>query len=90
MKLAIVEDEKVYVDKLREYLNKYQRESAVEVRSVWFSDGSEIAEDYSGDYDIILMDIQMKFMDGISAARKIREMDQEVIIIFITLSLIHI
>lgn len=57
MKLAIVEDEKVYVDKLREYLNKYQRESAVEVRSVWFSDGSEIAEDYSGDYDIILMDI---------------------------------
>ncbi len=84
MKLAIVEDEKVYVDKLREYLNKYQRESAVEVRSVWFSDGSEIAEDYSGDYDIILMDIQMKFMDGISAARKIREMDQEVIIIFIT------
>ena len=54
------------------------------MRSVWFSDGSEIAEDYSGDYDIILMDIQMKFMDGISAARKIREMDQEVIIIFIT------
>lgn len=84
MKLAIVEDEKIYVDKLRKYLNKYQKESGFEIQSVWLSDGSEIAEDYSGDYDIILMDIQMKFMDGISAARKIREMDQEVIIIFIT------
>ncbi|MDO4340792.1 MAG: LytTR family DNA-binding domain-containing protein [Eubacteriales bacterium] len=84
MKLAIVEDEKIYVDKLRRYLEKYQKESGFEIQSVWFSDGSEIAEDYAGDCDIILMDIQMKFMDGISAARKIREMDQEVIIMFIT------
>ena len=36
------------------------------------------------DYDIILMDIEMKFMDGMMAAEEIRKVDTEVIIIFIT------
>ncbi len=35
-------------------------------------------------FDIILMDIQMQFMDGMTAAEKIRQMDQKVIIMFIT------
>ena len=34
--------------------------------------------------DIILMDIQMKFMDGMTAAEMIRRRDPEVLIIFIT------
>ena len=38
-------------------------------------------EDY---YNVILMDIQMRFMDGMTAAEKIRQMDQKVIIMFIT------
>ena len=84
MKLALVEDEKIYADKVQEYLERYQKESGYEILTDWFRDGSEIVEDYDGDYDIILMDIQMKFMDGLSTAKKIREMDQEVIIIFIT------
>ena len=33
---------------------------------------------------LILMDIQMKFMDGMSAAEEIREKDSRVVIIFIT------
>lgn len=84
MKLAIVEDEKIYVEKIKSYLERYQNEFGYEICSVWFDDGSEIIENYSGDYDIILMDIQMKFLDGFSTAKKIRELDQEVIIIFIT------
>ena len=34
--------------------------------------------------DLILMDIEMKFMDGMMAAEEIRKVDTEVIIIFIT------
>ena len=43
-----------------------------------------IAVDYRAVYDIILMDIEMRFMDGMTAAEKIREHDSEVVIIFIT------
>ena len=49
-----------------------------------FSDGDEIALGYKAVYDIILMDIEMKFMDGMMAAEEIRKVDTEVIIIFIT------
>lgn len=41
-------------------------------------------EKYKSEYDIILMDIQMQFMDGMTAAEKIRNLDKDVIIIFIT------
>ena len=49
-----------------------------------FTDGDEIAGGYKSVYDIILMDVQMRFMDGMSAAEEIRKVDPEVVIIFIT------
>lgn len=49
-----------------------------------FSDGDELVENYKAEYDIILLDIEMRFMDGMTAAGIIREKDPEVIIIFIT------
>ena len=44
----------------------------------------DIVTDYSADYDLILMDIEMAFLNGMKAAEKIRELDKDVIIIFIT------
>lgn len=82
--LAIVEDEMLYVQQLTEYLERYQKESGTKIRITRFSDGDEIVAEYKGDFDIILMDIQMRFMDGMSAAEQIRSMDQEVVIMFIT------
>ena len=54
------------------------------LRNSFYSDGDEIEEKYKAVYDIILMDIQMRFMDGMTAAERIRKHDKEVIIIFIT------
>lgn len=84
VQIAIVEDEAVYARQLEEYLLRYQKEKGCEMRITRFEDGDEIAEEYAGIYDVILMDIQMQFMDGMTAAEKIRQMDSEVIIIFIT------
>lgn len=40
--------------------------------------------DYRAVYDIILLDVQMRRMDGMAAAEAIRRVDKEVILIFIT------
>ena len=82
--LAIVEDEDSYAGQLAEFIDKYQRESGNSFRITRFRDGDEITRDYRGQFDIILMDIEMKLVDGMTAAEEIRRLDQDVVIMFIT------
>lgn len=82
--IAIVEDELSYVQQLQKFIQRYQQETGKQMKVTVFSDGEDITENYQGEFDIILMDIQMQFMDGMTAAEKIRSLDHEVIIIFIT------
>ena len=84
IQLAIVEDEDSYANQLVEYVEKYQSESGNYFKITRFRDGDEITNGYKGQYDIILMDIEMKLMDGMTAAEEIRKLDQEVVIMFIT------
>lgn len=84
VRIAIVEDEEKYKKQFQEYLRQYEKESGEAIMITTFSDGDEIAGGYKSVYDIILMDVQMQFMDGMSAAEEIRKSDPEVVIIFIT------
>ena len=84
IRVAVVEDDKGYAEKLKKYLNRYQEESGKKLKIEYFQDGEDIAEEYKCNFDIILMDIEMQFMNGMTAAEKIREKDDEVVIIFIT------
>ena len=84
IKIAIVEDEVLYADQLQEYLKKYEEEYRETFEISVFQDGDQIIHHYKAEYDVILMDVEMRFMDGMSAAEEIRKMDTEVVIIFIT------
>lgn len=84
IKIAIVEDEHAYAMQLQEYLHEFEKENGEVFEISLFSDGDEIVHKYKPVYDIILMDVEMKFMDGMSAAEEIRKVDSEVVIIFIT------
>ena len=44
----------------------------------------EIAERYHPEYDMIFLDVEMPLLDGISTARRIRQSDPEVMIVFLT------
>ena len=82
--LALVEDEDTYAQQLMDFINRYQAESGTFFKITRFKDGDEITNGYRGQFDIILMDIEMKLMDGMTAAEEIRKLDQEVVIMFIT------
>ena len=84
IRIAVVDDDAESVSQLKEYLLRYQNERNELFHILTFSDGDEIVENYKAEYDIILLDIEMRFMDGMTAAQHIREKDPEVIIIFIT------
>ncbi len=84
IKIAIVEDEVMYAKQLQEFLQQYEKEYGESFEITVYSDGDEIVHKYKAQFDIILMDVEMKFMDGMSAAEEIRKVDTEVVIIFIT------
>src|SRR5690625_2406990 len=84
IRIAVVEDEDHYREQLVEYLRRFEQDKRVNLEIETYSDGDGIVENYKGQFDIILLDVQMKFMDGMSAAEEIRKMDAEVVIIFIT------
>lgn len=83
-RIAIVEDEIEYVKNLQCFLERFEEEFQMELEITVFSDGLDIVTDYTASYDIILLDIQMKHLDGMKTAEKIRELDEDVVFIFIT------
>lgn len=84
IRIALVEDDGSYREELVQFLHRYEQESGEKIHITTFTDGDEIVDGYSCNFDIILMDIVMKYMNGMDAAERIREKDSEVVIIFIT------
>ena len=56
--VAIVEDEPLFVQQLKEYIGRYEKDRGRRIKITTFADGEDITDDYRGGYDIILMDIQ--------------------------------
>ncbi|MCR4998326.1 MAG: LytTR family DNA-binding domain-containing protein [Lachnospiraceae bacterium] len=84
IRIAIVDDDPYYRQVLEKYICRYEEEYGEKLQVREFSDGADIVENYRAEYDIILMDIEMPFLDGMSAAEQIRKSDEEVVIIFLT------
>lgn len=86
MKLAIVEDDRSYRERLHSYVARFEQETKTHIEIAIFTDGTEIVEWYEKGHtlEVILLDIEMRRMDGMKAAERIREMDADVIIIYIT------
>ena len=86
IQIAICDDE-VYVtteieDMTRNMCESYNVESEIDV----FYDGSTLVDyiEKGTCYDIIYLDIEMKGKNGVDAARRIRKIDTNVLIIYVT------
>ena len=84
IRVAIVEDEAEIREQLMGYVQRYTRQYGTVFEVKTFADGLEILEDYRPVYDLILLDIEMKHLDGMETARRILELDPEVMLVFIT------
>jgi len=82
--VAIVEDEKDAADNLVTFLKRYEKERRVRFSSTVFSNGLDFLNHRSGEYQLIFMDIQMPFMNGMEVSRKFREFDSKAVLIFVT------
>jgi DNA-binding LytR/AlgR family response regulator len=83
-KAAIVEDDKNASDALTIHLKRYEDETGKQFRLFVFERALELLYDYTTDYDVIFMDIDLPTMNGMNAAEEIRKVDAEVPIVFVT------
>ncbi len=84
IRVAICEDNPKHQKQIESCLKQYEESHDISFQITVFSDGIDLVSEYSCQFDLILLDIEMKHMNGVEAARKVREKDKEVFIIFIT------
>ena len=84
IRIALVEDEAAVRAQLQGYVQRHTRQYGTEFAVTEFADGMELLDDYRPVYDILFLDVEMKHLDGMETARRVRELDKDVIIVFIT------
>lgn len=82
--IAICDDEKYMSDKIKMMVSDFFCEKNMEVVISQFSNGKEILK-YDRTIDILFLDIQMKDMNGMETARKLRNRKFKGVLIFITI-----
>ena len=84
IRIAIVEDEATVRQQLEGYVQRYTRQYGTAFEIQMFNDGVEILDEYRPVYDLVLLDMEMKHLDGMETAQRIRALDPDVMIVFIT------
>ncbi len=84
MRVAIVDDEERILNQLEGYIESYGQEKGETMQVFTFSTAKDMLDFYDRSYDIIFLDIEMADMDGLEAARRVRLLDKDVVLIFVT------
>lgn len=77
-KIAICDDESVHIEKIRTILSDYETDNYLSPTALLDAVSAGVR------YDVLFLDIVMPGIDGISLARELRELDKDMLIVFIT------
>ena len=84
IRVLIAEDDPRCAIQLRQFLDSYSQETCRTFRITHYDNGEDLVERYQPEFDLLLLDVDMPFMDGMTAAGHIRRLDPEVVIVFVT------
>lgn len=83
LSIAICDDEKYMRSELKNFVQDFFEKNKIEIAITLFASGEEILQ-YPNQIDILFLDIQMKPMDGMETAKRLRRSDFKGFLIFVT------
>ena len=88
--IVLCEDDILHRELLARYLEQIFKDLGLEYKLTEFSSGEDLLSNYPDKLDILFLDIQMDKLTGMDTARKIREFDNSIEIVFTTAILDYI
>lgn len=82
--IAVVEDSSQESTSLISLLVKYEKENDLNFKIDFFQNGFLFLDAFEPNYDLIFMDIAMPGINGMDVSKKIREVDEQVLLVFVT------
>ena len=85
-RIGLVDDEAEYIAQLKAAIERYAAacQPPIQLKVDTYDDAIHLISDYQSIYDMIFLDVRMKYSNGMDAAQMIRKLDKNVIIIFLT------
>lgn len=86
LEIGVCDDDRLLLWEMEKYLLELGEETGVKLEVDAYADGEEIVRAVMKGkrFDIIFMDIEMQHLSGMCAAKRIREMDRTVQLVFVT------
>lgn len=84
MKTAVVDDDEKDLECIASHLARFFRENSTPYEIETFASPADFLAGYRPDFDFIIFDIDMPQLNGIEAARLLREKDEHVLLMFVT------
>ena len=84
LKISIVEDNEEHRKNLEQLLNEYGKNKSIVMEINTFVSGEDYQAHRKQDEDLVFLDISMGGQNGIEVAKKLRKLDNDVLIVFVT------
>ena len=84
IRVAIVEDDDTYAAQLLDYVSRVNGHDGLELQAKRFSNGMSFLAKFHSNFDVIFMDIDMPGCDGMETAHRLRKIDEQAVLVFVT------
>ncbi len=84
LRAGIIDDTESCIRDIEQHLERYCAEHGLKKSVMSYASSLSFLDDYQCDLDVLFIDVQMPYMDGMELAEKIRKKDPQVFIVFVT------
>ncbi len=82
--IAIIEDEEAMSNQLVSYFAKFGKDYNESFSFAIFNNAETFLKNYKKEYSVVLMDINLPGMNGMECVKKLRAIDDTVLVVFVT------